>query len=295
MEKQSPLIQVAINIARDSFSSPLSMNQEHKLKALIKQYIDKVIPYETASRECFKLIETNLPIEKLRGILKTAKEPVPRSQRTDHMVTTHEYRRKTRNWKEDEDKRLLMAIHLYGSENWTIISQFVGNNRTRSMCSQRWTRVLDPNISKQNWSKEDDERLIELVNQYGEKSWMKVSIELGNRSDVQCRYHYNRLKKGGLNAFHKEATNNSIDSSVKEDNNNSQNSFSLNSYNTNESRLLEKPQNADKSYQDIEIEDNLNRIFDLHFSEIDSLFDTDDGFPIVNRNNIFKDEYAEII
>ena len=41
----------------------------------------------------------------------------------------------------------------------------------------------------------EDVKLIQLVRQYGDKSWTKISNAMGNRSDVQCRYHYIQLTK----------------------------------------------------------------------------------------------------
>jgi hypothetical protein len=78
---------------------------------------------------------------------------------------------------------------------WSNVAQFVGNERTRSQSSQRWIRVLDPKISKQQWLPEEDERLVKLVGQYGEKAWTKVAGGMKNRSDVQCRYRCMHLKK----------------------------------------------------------------------------------------------------
>lgn len=93
-------------------------------------------------------------------------------------------------------KRLLAAVARYGIENWKNISDFVGNGRTRSQCSQRWLRCLNPKISKKSWTNDEDKQLKELVDTHGNKSWTKIASIMGNRSDVQCRYHYNHLIEG---------------------------------------------------------------------------------------------------
>jgi hypothetical protein len=79
--------------------------------------------------------------------------------------------------------------------DWIAIANFVGNSRTKSQCHQRWTRGLDPNITKTKWTHEQDSRLLMIVQIFGSKSWSKVSSELGNRCDVQCRYRYRQLMK----------------------------------------------------------------------------------------------------
>lgn len=104
-------------------------------------------------------------------------------------------RKKTRSWSPQEDTKLLAGIYKYGVDNWTTISSFIGNGRTRAQCCQRWTRGLNPRVSKNLWSYEEDLRLVQLVFLYGDKSWTKIASMMGNRSDVQCRYHYRQVMR----------------------------------------------------------------------------------------------------
>lgn len=48
-------------------------------------------------------------------------------------------------------------------------------------------------IIKRLWIPDEEMHLMQLVDEYGNKSWSKISRILKNRSDVQCRYHYNLL------------------------------------------------------------------------------------------------------
>ena len=98
-------------------------------------------------------------------------------------------------WSVYEDNRLLAAIYRYGIDNWALISKFVGNNRTRAQCAQRWTRCLNPRICKDTWDQREDALLFQLVGRYGDHSWTKVAEMMGNRSDVQCRYRYSQISK----------------------------------------------------------------------------------------------------
>lgn len=104
-------------------------------------------------------------------------------------------RKKSRQWSQEEDQRLADAMNSKGSDSWSQIAKMVGNGRTPAQCSQRWNRVLNPKISKLNWSKEEEEKLINLVSSLGTKAWTKISSKMGNRSDVQCRFRYNFLLK----------------------------------------------------------------------------------------------------
>ncbi|OHT04890.1 Myb-like DNA-binding domain containing protein [Tritrichomonas foetus] len=124
-------------------------------------------------------------------------------------------RRKINPWNQVEDFRLLAGIHKYGLDNWLAVSKFVGNSRTRAQCSQRWNRGLDPNLKKCRWTYEEERQLLELIKVYGVKAWTQISQKLGNRSDVQCRYHYNQmLKQGTLNGNEVSAQLNSMSTTV---------------------------------------------------------------------------------
>ena len=52
---------------------------------------------------------------------------------------------------------------------------------------------LDSTISKCTWQPEEDESLKQLVKMHGDNNWKMISNDLGNRSDVQCRYRYHQI------------------------------------------------------------------------------------------------------
>ncbi|OHT16504.1 hypothetical protein TRFO_41773 [Tritrichomonas foetus] len=114
-------------------------------------------------------------------------------------------RKKTRTWTNTEDQKLLAGIARYGLDNWQMVAKFLGGGRNKAQCSQRWARCLNPKISKKGWTSEDDKKLKELVELHGEKNWTKIASIFGNRSDVQCRYHYRQLMSASGN------TNNNTD------------------------------------------------------------------------------------
>jgi hypothetical protein len=164
------------------------------LQSTVEQFLTHKLSYEGAVQIVEQLVGTSQPIERLKVILDTSLEPIPVPQelldRSGRIV-----RHKTRSWSTYEDQRLLGGIYKYGIENWTAISKFVGNGRTRSQCSQRWYRGLDPTICKDQWLKEEEDKLIELVSVRGDRSWTQIASKMGNRSDVQCRYKYKQLQK----------------------------------------------------------------------------------------------------
>jgi hypothetical protein len=137
-------------------------------------------------------------IDRLQDILSVPEEPLPDVAPPSPAISSVGGRQKSRAWTNEEDLRLLAGIRRFGpasSSNWSSVASFVGSGRTRSQCSQRWIRVLDPRISRDVWRPEEERRVMALVALYGEKAWMKIASEMGNRSDVQCRYHYIQAKR----------------------------------------------------------------------------------------------------
>ncbi|MBN3270386.1 MYBB protein, partial [Polyodon spathula] len=54
-------------------------------------------------------------------------------------------------------------------------------------CQHRWLKVLNPDLVKGPWTKEEDEKVIELVNCYGTKQWASIAKHLKGRLGKQCR------------------------------------------------------------------------------------------------------------
>jgi nuclear transport factor 2 (NTF2) superfamily protein len=89
-------------------------------------------------------------------------------------------------WTKEEDELLRRAVELHKGKNWkTIASYFHG--RTNVQCLHRWQKVLNPQLVKGPWTKEEDELLKKYVSIYGPKTWALIAKELGGRIGKQCR------------------------------------------------------------------------------------------------------------
>ncbi|KAM8946658.1 transcriptional activator Myb isoform 2-T2 [Pelodytes ibericus] len=92
---------------------------------------------------------------------------------------------KTR-WTREEDEKLKTLVEQNGTEDWKVIASFLPN-RTDVQCQHRWQKVLNPELIKGPWTKEEDQRVIELVQKYGPKRWSVIAKHLKGRIGKQCR------------------------------------------------------------------------------------------------------------
>ncbi|OHS98465.1 hypothetical protein TRFO_35139 [Tritrichomonas foetus] len=182
---------ITLSFFPDNIVNKPNTSQFLSVSSAIESFLKKTITYSQLYNIVLQTTGIVQPIERLKSILQTCPEPIPEPD--DDEIGKSKYRRKSRPWTTYEDQRLICAIYHNGIENWTQISKFVGNGRTRSQCSQRWYRGLNPKINKNQWTKEEESRLIDVVQQYGDKSWTKIASKMGNRSDVQCRYRFKQL------------------------------------------------------------------------------------------------------
>ncbi|NXI35053.1 MYBA protein, partial [Galbula dea] len=89
-------------------------------------------------------------------------------------------------WTRDEDERLKKLVEQNGTEDWSFIASHL-QNRSDFQCQHRWQKVLNPELVKGPWTKEEDERVIELVQKYGPKRWSLIAKHLKGRIGKQCR------------------------------------------------------------------------------------------------------------
>lgn len=94
-------------------------------------------------------------------------------------------------WLAEEDRRLLMATHIYSSNNWASIAEHVPN-RTDIQCRERYCNVLNPRLTSAEWTRSEDTRLMMSVIVFGKK-WSRVAACLSGRTDNQCWRRFKKL------------------------------------------------------------------------------------------------------
>eukprot|EP01113_Clastostelium_recurvatum_P041091 TRINITY_DN6479_c0_g1_i1.p1 TRINITY_DN6479_c0_g1~~TRINITY_DN6479_c0_g1_i1.p1 ORF type:complete len:730 (-),score=162.22 TRINITY_DN6479_c0_g1_i1:97-2286(-) len=99
-------------------------------------------------------------------------------------------------WTEEEDETLRAAVAEHKGKNWKKIAEHV-KDRTDVQCLHRWQKVLNPELVKGPWTKEEDEMVVKLVDKYGAKRWSLIASHLKGRIGKQCRERWhNHLNPG---------------------------------------------------------------------------------------------------
>ncbi|KAK9984428.1 hypothetical protein SO802_033953 [Lithocarpus litseifolius] len=95
-------------------------------------------------------------------------------------------RRSRRGWSEKEDNLLSALVKKYNGKKWKQIAAHIPG-RTDVQCLHHWQKVLNPEVVKGSWTKEEDDCIIEFVKNYGCKRWSLIAKNLPGRIGKQCR------------------------------------------------------------------------------------------------------------
>ncbi|GMJ15888.1 myb domain protein 3r-4, myb domain protein 3R4 [Hibiscus trionum] len=119
--------------------------------------------------------------------------------RSIHGRTTGPTRRSTKgHWTAEEDEILCKAVQHFKGKNWKKIAERF-KDRTDVQCLHRWQKVLNPELVKGPWTKEEDGLIIELVNKFGPKKWSTIAQHLPGRIGKQCRERWHNHLNPGIN------------------------------------------------------------------------------------------------
>ncbi|EDX01845.1 myb protein [Drosophila yakuba] len=90
-----------------------------------------------------------------------------------------------KRWSKSEDVRLKQLVETHG-ENWEIIGPHF-KDRMEQQVQQRWAKVLNPELIKGPWTRDEDDKVIDLVRSFGPKKWTLIARYLNGRIGKQCR------------------------------------------------------------------------------------------------------------
>lgn len=101
-----------------------------------------------------------------------------------------------RKWTAKEDELLMKAVETYGKKSWSSVSTLVPG-RNPKQCRERWTAQINPVLTKQNWTPEEDQLLINLQQIHG-NLWAFIALFLPGRSGNSVKNRFNWLERRHL-------------------------------------------------------------------------------------------------
>ncbi|KAM6920655.1 uncharacterized protein PEZ65_012577 [Lycodopsis pacificus] len=87
----------------------------------------------------------------------------------------------------NSDEKLHKLMKEFGSNNWSSVSLHFKGQRTELQCQRRWQHIKNPELVKGPWTKEEDERVLKLVQTFGVKRWSLIAKQMLTRNGKQCR------------------------------------------------------------------------------------------------------------
>ena len=89
-------------------------------------------------------------------------------------------------WTQQEDELLIRLHNENVKLNWNEIApRFPG--KTAQQISERWSKVVNPDLVKGSWTRQEDQTIIDFVQKYGTRNWTKLAALLPGRIGKQCR------------------------------------------------------------------------------------------------------------
>lgn len=99
-------------------------------------------------------------------------------------------------WTPQEDNILISYIQNNGHSNWRALPKLAGLLRCGKSCRLRWTNYLRPDIKRGNFTKEEEDTIIQLHENLGNR-WSAIAGRLPGRTDNEIKniWHTNLKKK----------------------------------------------------------------------------------------------------
>ncbi|KAK2984991.1 hypothetical protein RJ640_005759 [Escallonia rubra] len=99
-------------------------------------------------------------------------------------------------WTLEEDRVLISYVQQNGHGNWRALPKLAGLLRCGKSCRLRWINYLRPDIKRGNFSKDEEEAIVDLHKMLGNR-WSAIAARLPGRTDNEIKnvWHTHIKKK----------------------------------------------------------------------------------------------------
>lgn len=117
--------------------------------------------------------------------------PTRNRQRTNKCV-------KNVKWRKEEDELLCKLMINEERPNYAKFAEYFPG-KTGQQVAERWDKVINPDLVKGSWTRQEDEIIINYVKEHGPKDWRNLRTVLPGRIGKQCRERWRNHLDPSLN------------------------------------------------------------------------------------------------